>query len=1244
MGCMCIDAALSVAFQKLGYIVGKYPGYFVMVPFFIAIILGTGLQRLRYEDDPEYLFSPTDGRSKFERAIVDDYFPINYTSNFNAGRITHKGRFGRLIVTAKDGGSMLRRAVWDDIMRLDGSIKNLTITWDDSQWKYEDMCARQGFKCYNNDILDFDSKITEIEAKKYFLKYPVWINTETYKAYFFPAYLGGVVADENGMIETALGMNLMYFIDVTAKNGDVRGNLWEQSFLEYAANTQFEHIVVSRFVSTTLQKELDSNTHSLVPFFSITIVIMILFSVGTCMMSDWVLSKPWLGLFGCFSAGLAVVAAFGLCVYCGIEMIGINLAAPFLMLGVGMDDAFVLLAAWRRTSTSMTVSERMGHTYAEAAVSITITSLTNFISFMIGIITPFPSVRIFCIYTSVAVLFTYAYHITFFGGLMAYFGKVERNNLHGMICVPVVPKSLAVEKGFFFRLLCTGGRNPSSPDHPKDNKEHMMIVFFRDVLATALNRPIIKLLVILCFLVYLLIGIYGCSVIKEGLDRRKLSRDDSYSVQFYDNEDKYFREYPYRIQIVINETMNYADPKVQQQIEDMLVKFESSPFISDNRLMTESWLRAYLTFLNQEDSFLFLQALNVTDQQDFYRGVREIFLHFSLTEQFRYDLVFNEDGTEVIASRFIIQTHNIKDANMEKEMLITLREMADSFPFPVTIYHHYFIFFDQFVLVRSISIQTITVAAIVMMIISLIFIPSPSCAIWVAFSIISIEIGVIGYMTLWNVNLDSISMINLIMCIGFSVDFSAHISYAYYSCDEDRPRDRVRSALASLGMPIFQGSVSTVLGIIALAFAPSYVFVTFFKTVFLVMLFGATHGILLLPVLLSLTDICGGKPKTSGDSLTDERNDRKQLQHHQHHHHHYKASNLAANESPFFTTDKYFNGKAIVHKNGGAIFIPRPSFVGYEIHGDGGNVMNGGAGNGKLNPQRPMKMITDEGGSVEGSKSLSVSDASMVAERDLGLGTSAEECSESSWKGEKNDNEVIQKQPIGRKATITNGSNDDQTLNIDQTTEWNDTMNPHVNGGYVSDSGDPIPSDEAEMNGKSFLGRSKSSDIAESRRLNRNALVPNRSSYQQNRLDSYHHSSSNIIGHHPHSNQTGYLERVSNNNSQQHRSQHDGTKGKRFNGTNSNRHHRNGQRYIMENGDEMYRNNRSNGIADSGSYGGAYFDYNSYWEKEQLQQIQQQQQQQQQHSSSSSSNGNSPKHRSSNGLERNNGGHHLHYR
>lgn len=139
-----------------------------------------------------------------------------------------------------------------------------------------------------------------------------------------------------------------------------------------------------------------------------------------------------------------------------------------------------------------------------------------------------------------------------------------------------------------------------------------------------------------------------------------------------------------------------------------------------------------------------------------------------------------------------------------------------------------------------------------MMIISFLFIPNFLCSLWVAFSIISIEIGVIGYMALWHVNLDSISMINLIMCIGFSVDFTAHICYAYMSSTAKRPDERVRESLYALGLPIFQGAFSTILGMVALLLANNYIFLVFFKMVFLVVFCGAMHGLFLLPVLLSL--------------------------------------------------------------------------------------------------------------------------------------------------------------------------------------------------------------------------------------------------------------------------------------------------------------------------------------------------------------------------------------------------------
>jgi len=77
----------------------------------------------------------------------------------------------------------------------------------------------------------------------------------------------------------------------------------------------------------------------------------------------------------------------------------------------------------------------------------------------------------------------------------------------------------------------------------------------------------------------------------------------------------------------------------------------------------------------------------------------------------------------------------------------------------------------------------------------------------------------------------------------------------------------------ALGLPILQGACSTIIGVIGLAMAPSYIFITFFKMVFLVIVLGALHGLILLPVLLSLfgpgaCDRSGGSKKPRNGHAT----------------------------------------------------------------------------------------------------------------------------------------------------------------------------------------------------------------------------------------------------------------------------------------------------------------------------------------------------------------------------------------
>ncbi|KAE8743815.1 hypothetical protein FOCC_FOCC009525 [Frankliniella occidentalis] len=557
----------------------------------------------------------------------------------------------------------------------------------------------------------------------------------------------------------------------------------------------FQHISVARFASRTLDVELERNTKSIVPFFSSTFAIMAIFSVITCMMTDWVRSKPWLGLLGNVSAGMATLAAFGLAMYLDFEFIGINLAAPFLMIGIGIDDTFVMLAAWRRTPVTMSVPERMAHTLSDAAVSITITSITDIVSFFIGIISPFQSVRIFCIYSGLAVCFTFVWHLTFFSACMSLSGYREQYNRHAVTGCKVVPKSLAKNRNILYRAFCSGGHNPEDPNNPIDNREHAGMGFFRDRLAVWLNRWPVKLLV---------------------------------------------------LTVVVSGEYNYSDPVIQAQVENLTQTLENSTYIS-SPLYTESWLRSFIGYVSRNQDYL---NATIDNESDFIKSLKELWLFPA--NPFSLDVKFNDAGNRIIASRFLIQAVNVTDTNQEKDMVIALRKICHESPLNASVFHPYFVFFDQFMLVRPTTIQCMIIGALIMMVISFIFIPNVLCSLWVAFSIISIEIGVAGYMCLWDIHLDSISMINLIMCIGFSVDFTAHICYAYMSSKAASSEERVRECLHSLGLPIFQGATSTILGIIALVLADSYIFLVFFKMVFMVIFFGAMHGLFLLPVLLSI--------------------------------------------------------------------------------------------------------------------------------------------------------------------------------------------------------------------------------------------------------------------------------------------------------------------------------------------------------------------------------------------------------
>ncbi|XP_067123977.1 patched domain-containing protein 3-like [Centruroides vittatus] len=844
MDCNFVNDFLSKSYRKLGSYIARKPKIFIIVPLITSALMTSGFYRVWYEQDFKYLYNPIKSESLIARDLINEKFRMNYSIDFDLGRMPDFNNLVVVIITANDGGSVLREYYYDKVMTMDRIIRDIKLVKGNETWTFKDLCAKYGKSCFRNEILVHGNRIVKIHEGYRIIKYP--ISSSKYTIIPYVMNLGGVIVDEYDYVTSAEAVRLLYVMDATDTKKRQLSMEWEDLFIKAMENLSFDNVTIYKFSSNAVKQEFTNTVTAAIPLYIMLIAVMIVFSFVTCCTFDWVVSKPWMGIVGIISVVLALGSGFGFVIFCGVPFIDISLTVPFMLLGIGIDDTFVMLSAWRHTESKKSVEERLGEAYAESAVSITVTSLTNFICVCIGMVTPFPAIRIFCMFAAASILLSYIYQLTFFGSWLALYGYAEKSNRHGLFFFKIKQNFEESPRSIIKRYLCYGGQSSSS------NSTSPFVYFFT-VLGRLMEYTSVKIFIIIIFSVYLVAGVYFSTKLEEGVNFQMFFPFDSFIAKFFEADTKYFSKYKSRIQIIVNTPLNYADVEVQNRIEGMLSEIESTPFITSS-IYTESWLRQFKKYQSNFAASYFLRTYNLSSEIDFNRALREVFFQIPECRKLKSDVVFNENGTKIVASRYLIQSNVTNTIEEEKQMLLDLRRIGEKHPYEVHFLQYMFMFLDQFLLVGSVTFQAITVTAVTMIVIFALFIPNVMCVILAAFIIATVEITVIGYMTLWNVKMDTVAMLNLIICIGFSVDYTAHLSYTYVLCKKKNRKNVITLTLKNIGMPIFQGCASTILSVVPLIFAPAYIFHCFFKIVFMIIMFATLNSLFLLPVLLSFAE------------------------------------------------------------------------------------------------------------------------------------------------------------------------------------------------------------------------------------------------------------------------------------------------------------------------------------------------------------------------------------------------------
>lgn len=227
---------------------------------------------------------------------------------------------------------------------------------------------------------------------------------------------------------------------------------------------------------------------------------------------------------------------------------------------------------------------------------------------------------------------------------------------------------------------------------------------------------------------------------------------------------------------------------------------------------------------------------------------------------YKDDIVLDQKG-DIVASRCSVYLDNVNlddvqeqiDAlRIEREVTLSQainqdvsEENAKFFNF-VQIYNIWAFYTAS---VEELILTAITGVAAVTFV-SLILVPHWTAAIFVLPLICMLYIDLLGVLQWAGVTINVVSYIALVMSIGLMVDFVMHVLLRYHELS-GTPEDRTIEMLQTMGKSVLLGATSTLLGTMSLVFSGSAIFATVFISFVGLVMLGAGHGLILLPVILS---------------------------------------------------------------------------------------------------------------------------------------------------------------------------------------------------------------------------------------------------------------------------------------------------------------------------------------------------------------------------------------------------------
>eukprot|EP00584_Thalassiosira_punctigera_P001858 CAMPEP_0172542600 /NCGR_PEP_ID=MMETSP1067-20121228/13171_1 /TAXON_ID=265564 ORGANISM="Thalassiosira punctigera, Strain Tpunct2005C2" /NCGR_SAMPLE_ID=MMETSP1067 /ASSEMBLY_ACC=CAM_ASM_000444 /LENGTH=960 /DNA_ID=CAMNT_0013328873 /DNA_START=367 /DNA_END=3248 /DNA_ORIENTATION=+ len=899
-----VDESISNVFYKIGYFCSFRPKTTIAIGLVVSIICAGGMAKLNTENRPEKLWVPQNTQAEVEQDKFLSYFPPS-------------SRFQNVIASAKETGTnVLTKDNLVDLMKMHESIATGESEVENESYTFADLCTPAGgslpYAGMDQSYLHLLGCVSAQGEKlhlHYFFTTPLTsqglhhYSVSSLKMWSYDlarlqadtniigtlndygsredleGVLGAPVFDPNtGKLESAEAISISYFLKdnstvVSGNTVDPVNEGWEeQVFLKTVQDgNKFPSLDLAYLSSRSFGDEFGSEITGDLVFVNVSYLVAFIFlgaTLGSKLCgrgSRWAISLSALVLIV-----LATVAGFGVASLAGLLYGPVHSILPFVLLGIGVDDAFVIANAFdreregvpRESEDDESLAKRGARSLARAGASITVTSLTDLVAFAISSSSALPALASFCAFASINIFFLWVLATTFFTSTMVLDEKRQRANRRDMLCC-ITRKTMSDEED-------TGA------------KEGRIPMYFRKYHAPNILCRQGKTLTLLCFTALFGFGLFGLVKLPVEDSARNFIPQDSYINTYSEMADKYFPSSGVSLYITFeNGSSIYNNRDELAELNTLVAGLsETPPYIAEpNSNSTYRNVMAGLKqFLSTNGTASIGGAALGEDKwpisyDDFVTTLANYANFRGPGATYQGDVVYNETMTDIQAYRakleYVRLTKKFRgeildDASRQIEAMDATREMVESWDNlqPAFPYSDQYIAIEGFKIIGDELYRNVGLAIACVGVIVLVTVANFTAAFLITLNVAFCIVEILGFMYAIGIVIDSVSVINIVLAVGLSIDYSAHIGHCFMVKGGNDNNARATEALADMGSSVFNGAFSTFLAVAVLLFSKSYVFKTLAIQFALTVALGVIHGLILLPVLLS---IFGPKPYASAE-------------------------------------------------------------------------------------------------------------------------------------------------------------------------------------------------------------------------------------------------------------------------------------------------------------------------------------------------------------------------------------------